>query len=309
MATTAISTVGQRATALRERLVLDWKRFQKFMLLLLHDKLAVAGLIIILVFIFVSIAAPLLVGSYPSQFERTTALQPPSSAHPFGTDWQGFDVLKLVVYGGRVSLLIGFISSLVAMLLGTTVGLAAGYYGRVTDQLLSRATDFFLVIPWLPFVLILVAILGSTLPTIIFAIAIVSWPTTARIIRSQVLTVKERQFIERARAVGSGNGFILRKHILPNVMPLVWAEAVLTISSAVFTEAFLSFFGLGWRGPGAVESWGQIANEAYTNLALLRGLWLYFAPPGIFITLVVLGFAMLGYGLEEVLNPALRRRR
>src|SRR5207249_52768 len=130
----------------------------------------------------------------------------------------------------------------------------------------------------------------------------------ARIIRAQVLTVKERQFIERARAVGSGSGVIIRKHILPNVIALVWAEAVLTISSAVFTEAFLSFFGLGWRGPGAVESWGQIANEAYTNLALLRGLWLYFAPPGIFITLVVLGFAMLGHGLEEVLNPALKRR-
>src|SRR6266571_586295 len=254
------------------------------MQLLLHNKLAVAGLVIILVFIFISVAAPLLVGSYPSQFDRTTSLQPPSTAHPFGTDWQGFDVLKLVVYGGRVSLLIGFVSSAVAMLLGTTVGLVAGYYGRVTDQLLSRATDFFLVIPWLPFVLILVAILTSSLATIIFAIAIVSWPTTARIIRSQVLTVKERQFIERA-------------------------EAVLTISSAVFTEAFLSFFGLGWKGPGAVESWGQIANEAYTNLALLRGLWLYFAPPGIFITLVVLGFAMLGYGLEEVLNPALKRRR
>ncbi len=288
--------------------MVDYLRFQKFMRQLLKNKLAFGGLLIIVAFIVTSVAAPLLVGPYPTQFDRTVSMQPPSSEHPFGTDWQGFDVLKLVVYGGRVSLLIGFISSLVAMLLGTTVGLVAGYYGRVTDQLLSRATDFFLVIPWLPFVLILVAILTSSLATIIFAIAVVSWPTTARIIRSQVLTVKERQFVERARAVGSGNGLILWKHILPNVMPLVWAEAVLTISSAVFTEAFLSFFGLGWKGPGAVESWGQIANEAYTNLALLRGLWLYFAPPGIFITLVVLGFAMLGYGLEEVLNPALKRR-
>src|SRR5881397_2186681 len=281
------------------------------MLLLLHDKLAVAGLIIILVFIFVSIAAPLLVGSYPSQFERTTALQPPSSAHPFGTDWQGFDVLKLVVYGGRVSILIGFISSIVAMLLGTSVGLVAGYYGRVTDQLLSRATDFFLVIPWLPFVLILVAILGSSLATIIFAIAIVSWPTTARIIRAQVLTVKERQFIERARAVGAGNGFILRKHILPNVMPLVWAEAVLTISNAVFTEAFLSFFGLGPPpGAGAIVSWGTMVNQAYTSLALISNppMWWYFLPPGLAITLVVLGFAMVGFGLEDVVNPRLRRR-
>ena len=221
---TIVSEASRRAIALRERATFDLMRFRKFLLLL----------------IVTSIAAPLLVAPYPTQFDRTKAMQPPSNAHPFGTDWQGFDVLKLVVYGGRVSILIGFISSIVAMLLGTTVGLVAGYYGRVTDQLLSRATDFFLVIPWLPFVLILVAILGSSLATIIFAIAIVSWPTTARIIRAQVLTVKERQFIERARAVGSGNGFILRKHILPNVMPLVWAEAVLTISSAVFTASSAS---------------------------------------------------------------------
>src|SRR2546427_10845177 len=278
------------------------------MWLLLRDKLAATGLVLILFFIVISVAAPLIVGPYPTQFDRTKAMQPPSSAHPFGTDWQGFDVLKLVIYGGRVSILIGFISSIVAMLLGTSVGLVAGYYGRVTDQLLSRATDFFLVIPWLPFVLILVAILGSSLATIIFAIAIVSWPTTARIIRSQVLTVKERQFIERARAVGSGSGFILRKHILPNVMPLVWAEAVLTISSAVFTESFLSFFGLGPRGPNVIESWGTIVNEAYQYLALINGQWWYFLPPGLFITLVVLAFAMLGYGLEEIFNPSLRRR-
>src|SRR5437016_2180855 len=186
LATTIVSEASRRATALRERATFDLMRFRKFLLLLLHDKLAAAGLVIIAAFIFISIAAPLLVGPYPTQFDRTKAMQPPSNAHPFGTDWQGFDVLKLVVYGGRVSILIGFISSIVAMLLGTSVGLVAGYYGRVTDQLLSRATDFFLVIPWLPFVLILVAILGSSLATIIFAIAIVSWPTTARIIRPRV---------------------------------------------------------------------------------------------------------------------------
>jgi len=137
---------------------------------------------------------------------------------------------------------------------------------------------------------------------------VVSWPTTARVIRSQVLTLKERKFVERARAIGANDFQILRKHILPNVMPLVWAEAVLTISSAVFTESFLSFFGLGPRGPNVIESWGTIVNEAYQYLALINGQWWYFLPPGLFITLVVLAFAMLGYGLEEVFNPSLRRR-
>jgi peptide/nickel transport system permease protein len=192
------------------------------------------------------------------------------------------------------------------MLAGTTVGLLAGFYGGVADQVLARVTDFFLVIPWLPFALILVMILGQTLGTIIIAIAIVSWPTTARVIRSQVLTIKERQFIERSRAVGAQSGFVVRKHILPNVMPLVWAEAVLTISNSVFTEAFLSFFGLGAKG--AFTSWGTMVNQAYVHQALLLGRWWYFAPPGLFITLLVLGFAMLGYGLEDILNPALKRR-
>ncbi len=231
-----------------------------------------------------------------------------SWAHPLGTDQQGFDNLKLLFYGGRVSLLIGFAASLVAMIVGTAVGLVAGYYGRATDQILSRTTDFFLVIPWLPFVIILVALMGPGLVTVIVAIAIVSWPTTARVIRSQVLSVKQRGFIERARAFGAGHGYILRKHILPSVMPLVWAEAVLTVSSAIFTEAFLSFFGLGWTGTGAIESWGQMVNFAYNSPALLKGWWWWFAPPGIFITLLVLGFALLGYGLEEILNPRLRRR-
>jgi peptide/nickel transport system permease protein len=260
------------------------------------------------VFIGISIAAPLLVGPYPSFLTLSNPFETPSWSHWLGTDGTGRDILTLLVYGGRVSLLIGFISSGVAMLLGTTIGLVAGFYGRMTDQVLSRATDFFLVIPWLPFAIIIVAVLGASLSTIILAIALVSWPTTARVIRSQVLTVKERTFIERARAVGASNGHIIRKHILPNVMPLVWAEAVLTISSAVFTEAFLAFFGFTSKAPGAMSSWGTIVNEAYASSAALRGMWWWLIPPGLLITVVVLGFAMLGYGLEEIMNPRLRKR-
>jgi len=296
----------------RERLRENRKRLQKLLRELVRRRIALVGLFIITASIAISVLAPVLVGPYPSAVQGAATLQPPSSQHLLGTDYQGRDILTLLAYGGQISLLIGFSASAVAMILGTAVGLIGGFYGRIPDQILARATDFFLVIPWLPFAIVLSMVLGPSLRTTIIAIAIVSWPTTARVIRSQVLSLKERLFIERARAVGAKMPYIIRRHVLPNVMPLVWAEAVLTISNAVFTEAFLSFFGLGPPpGAGTIVSWGTMVNQAYTALALISNppMWWYFLPPGLAITFVVLGFAMLGYGLEEIFNPALRRRR
>lgn len=289
----------------REQLSAYLARGRKTLVEILRNKLSLAGLLIILFFLVLAVFAPVLVGPYQSQLTLFKPNQPPSSAHLLGTDDSGQDILNVLVYGTQVSFLVGFVASLAAMIFGTSIGLIAGYYGRITDQLLSRITDFFLVVPWLPFVLVIVSILGNALITIVFAIALVSWPTTTRVIRSQVLSLKERQFIERARAVGAGKAYILRRHILPNVMPLVWAEAVLTVSGAIFTEAFLSFFGLG---PQGIETWGQMVNFAYNAGAMLTGKWWWFLPPGLCITILVLGFAMLGYGLEEIMNPALKRR-
>ncbi len=302
-----IETPQEEFALVRERLQNDLLRFRKFMGQVLRNRLAMTGLVIILVFVGMAILAPVLVGPYPGFLGLPAPFQAPSAAHPLGTDRIGRDILTLLVYGSQISLIVGLAASAVAMVVGTGVGLLAGFYGKMTDQLLSRVTDFFLVIPWLPFVLALVAVLGGGLVTVVFAIAVVSWPTTARVIRSQVLTLKERLFIERARAVGARNLYIVRKHILPNVMPLVWAEAVLTISSAIFTEAFLAFFGLT-RYAGGLVSWGTMVNDSYTTIALPEGMWWYFLPPGLLVTLMVLGFAMLGYGLEEIFNPALRRR-
>ena len=305
--------VGQarELSILREKVLNDLDRLQIFLRQLFRNRLAFAGAVIILVFFAMSIFAPLIAGPYPTPVQGAATLDPPSNAHILGTDYQGRDIFTLLVYGGRISLLIGFSASAVAMVLGTLVGLIGGFYGRITDQVLARATDFFLVIPWLPFAIVLSLVMGPSLQTTIIAIAVVSWPTTARVIRSQVLTVKERLFIERAKAVGAGTPYIIWKHVLPNVMPLVWAEAVLTISNAVFTEAFLSFFGLGPPpGAGVIVSWGTMVNQAYTSLALISNppMWWYFLPPGLAITLVVLGFAMVGFGLEDVVNPRLRRR-
>ncbi len=290
---------------LKERALADLNRFKTVLIQIIRKKLSLGGLIIILFFVVLALLAPVIAGPYQSALNLAEKNLPPSAEHILGTDGQGRDVWTLLVYGTQVDLIVGFAASLAAMLVGTSVGLVAGYYGRITDQVLSRITDFFLVIPWLPFVLVIVTLLEPSLQTIVFSIALVSWPTTARVIRSQVLSLKERQFIERAKAVGAGRAYIIRKHILPNVMPLVWAEAVLTISSAIFTEAFLSFFGLG---PPGVQTWGVMVNYAYNQNAMISGQWWWFAPPGIFITTLVLGFAMLGYGIEDILNPALKRR-
>ena len=300
------ATPGSESYSLfRERLLLDLSRGKKMLLQILRNKLSLAGVVIILFFVCMALFATLLVGPYQSALNLASDNEPPSAQHLLGTDGTGHDILNLLVYGTQVDLIVGFAASLAAMILGTTVGLVAGYYGRVTDQHLSRMTALFLVIPWLPFLLVLVSILEPSLATIVFAIALVSWPTTARLVRAQVLSLKQRQFIERAKAVGAGRGYIIARHILPNVMPLVWAEAVLTVSGAIFTEAFLSFFGLG---PPGVQTWGQMVNLAYNGGAMLSGQWWYFLPPGVCITTLVLGFALLGYGIEEVLNPALKRR-
>ncbi|MGI0149344.1 MAG: ABC transporter permease, partial [Thermoplasmata archaeon] len=288
-----------RGSLVRERLRNDLRRFETFLRALVRNRLALVGLVIVLSFLAFALLAPLVVGPYPTTFDKDNPLLAPSNRHPLGTDKQGFDILVILVYGSQISLLVGFTSAAVAMLLGTAVGLSGGYYGHQVDQVLARATDFFLVIPWLPFVIVLSVILGPSLLTTIIAIAIVSWPTTARIVRSQVLSLRERLFVERARAIGAGDGHVLWKHILPNVLPLIFAQAVLTISTAIFTEAFLSFFGLG---PVGSISWGTMIEDSWISLALLRGMWWYFGPPGVFITLVVLGFSLLSYGLEEVLN-------
>ncbi len=297
--------VRERSTLIREKLETDLRRFRKFLWALIRNRIAIVGLIIVVFFGILALVGPLLVGPYPTTFDKDDPLLEPSDRHPLGTDIQGFDNLVILVYGSRISLIIGFVSAAVAMVMGTLIGLLGGFYGGAVDQLFARFTDFFLVIPWLPFAIVLSVILGPSLTTTITAIAIVSWPTTARVVRSQVLTLRERLFIERARAIGAGSGHILFRHILPNVMPLVFAQAVLTISVAIFTEAFLSFFGLG--PPGTI-SWGKMIEDSWTALALLRGMWWYFGPPGLSITLVVLGFSMLSYGLEEILNPRLKRR-
>jgi peptide/nickel transport system permease protein len=194
------------------------------------------------------------------------------------------------------------------MLIGSVIGISAGYFGGKTDTALSALTNWFLVIPWLALAIILAEVNPFHLPklgNIILVIAITSWPGSARLIRSQSLSVKERTYVERSRALGSGNWHLVTRHILPNVMPVIFANTVLTVAIAILSEAALGFVGLA--DPNQV-SWGVMLNESYQAGALTAGYWWWFIPPGLAIVAFCFGVTLCGYALDEILNPRLRSR-
>jgi peptide/nickel transport system permease protein len=266
-----------------------------------------AGLIILVLFFAVALAAPLIAPS--SGLDVTKANGPvlasPSRAYPMGTDEFGRSILTLFVWGARVSLAVGIAATMFAVLLGSFVGIVAGYAGGRTEGGLMRVTEWFLVIPVLPLAIVLASVMGRSLFAIILVIGITSWPGIARLLRAQVISVKERTFVERARALGAGNGRIVGRHILPSVLPLVFANLTLTIPIAILTESTLAFLGLG--DPLRV-SWGQTLQASFDAGAVSLGAWWYYIFPGFGIIFVVLAFTMCGRALEEVLNPRLRDR-
>ena len=274
---------------------------------LLHHPVGLAGLIMLGVTLFVAIFAPVLAPYDPFETPPVTIndiYQPPSAEHPLGTDDGGKDVLSALIYGSRVSLLVGFTAAAIAIVIGGTIGIVAGYKGGNTGGALMRFTDFFLVIPDLALQIVLVAILGPSLLTIIVVIGVLGWTTTARLIRSQALTVRERKFVSRARAIGASDWYIIRRHIVPLVLPLMLANAVLVISLAILSESTLAFVGLG---DPTVISWGKMLNFAFSRGAMSAGAWWAFIPPGLAIVWVVLGTTLLGTALEDILNPRLKR--
>jgi peptide/nickel transport system permease protein len=191
------------------------------------------------------------------------------------------------------------------MLIGTVVGLTGGYFGGWTGAVLFRFTEWFLVLPFLPLAIVLASVLGRSLVNIVIVIGVTSWPGTALLIRSQVLSIKERPYVERSRALGAGHRQILGRHLLPNVVPIVFANTTLTVAVAILSETTLSFLGLG--DPTRI-SWGSMLDDAYGVGAMTTGSWWFFVPPGVCVVLVVLAFTLVGQALEEVLNPKLRER-
>jgi len=280
----------------------------------------VIGLAILSLFVILALFPTLFVG--PLQDVTTapgTSLQPPSVAFPFGTDELGRDMLNLTVHAARISMTIGLMATLITIVLGALMGIVSGYAGGLLDNLLMRLADFFLVLPTVVLAIILAPvmldvigadaeILGirATLIVIVVVIGLTSWAITARVIRSQVLSLKERMFVDRARVVGSGSGWIMRRHILPNVVNLIVAQAVLTFATAVFTETTLAFIGLG---DPAAPSWGQLLNAAQSAGAPGLGAWWYIVPPAACVVLVVVSFTLVGNALDDVLNPKAGGRR
>ena len=272
----------------------------------LKNKLAMSGTIILAFFFLLAIIGPILVPFSTMEFgEVEDILLAPSARHWLGTDDMGRDVLANVIAGSRISLLIGATATAISMIIGTLIGIVSGYFGRGIDNLLMRFTDFFLVIPWLPLMMVLAAILGTSIWNIILVIGITGWAGTARVVRAQTLSVKERQYIERTVSLGAGSFHIMMRHVLPNVFPLVFANTVLVAAVAIVSETTLSFLGLG---DPTMASWGMMLHYAFEGGATAAGAWWYYLPPGLCVVLVVLAFTLLGYAFDEILNPKLRER-
>jgi peptide/nickel transport system permease protein len=229
-----------------------------------------------------------------------------ASGHTYilGTDNVGHDILTHLIYGSRVAFLVGVLSAFFAVFFGTMIGLISGYYGGWTDTILMRATDIILVLPTLPIVLILTAIMGPNIWNIILIIALLGWPGIARVIRAQTLSLKERPFVDAARVAGSSDTKIIIKHISPNVLPFTFLYMTLLVAGAIITEAALSFLGLG--DPKAV-TWGIMLSTIQTSGNTLSAWW-WLLPPGVAITVLSLGFYLVGRAVDEIVNPRLRRR-
>ncbi len=205
-----------------------------------------------------------------------------------------------------VSLLVGLAATVLTIAIGSLVGITAGYFGGWVDSVLMRITDWFLVIPFLPLAIALAAVLDRSLWNIVLVIGVTAWPGTARLIRAQVLTVKQRLYVDRARSLGASRVHVVRRHVLPNVAPLILANVTLAVPISILTETTLAFLGLG---DPTRASWGKTLEEAFNAGAITRHAWWYYMPAGIGIVIVVLAFTLFGRAMEEILDPRLRERR
>ena len=290
---------------LRERVSSQVGRFKGFWDLYKGSRIGMLGVSLILVFVIIALVAPW-VAPYDPRALVGSSFQPPTDKHLLGTDQLGRDIYSELIWGARISLIVGLLASASSVAIGTIIGLLSGYYRGPPDSILMRITDLFITLPNLPFMLILAALIGRSVWNIIFVIAITGWTGTAKMVRSQTQSIKERPYVEAARSVGAKDRHIMIRHILPNVLPLVFANAIIGIVDAILAESGLSFLGLG---DPTKPSWGLILRHANEAGALATGRWWFIIPPGLCIMLVAIGFAFSSYSLDQILNPRLRERR
>jgi peptide/nickel transport system permease protein len=283
------------------RVARDPARWRAFLRRLFRSKGAIVGVIIVVLFVTLAVLAPLVAPYDPIKIDPLQALRGPREANVFGTDQYGRDVLSRVLYGGQISLRIGFISVGIAALAGILVGLASGYYGGWIDSVLMRIIDVMLAFPGILLALAIVSMLGPNLTNLMISVGISSIPTYARLTRGSVLAAREQLYVEAARTVGVPDGLIALRHILPNVFAPVLVAITLGIGSAIITAAALSFLGLGSQPP--LAEWGRMLSE---GRPYLREQWWISTFPGLAIMLTVLAMNLLGDGLRDALDPRLK---
>lgn len=267
---------------------------------LLDDGRARLGIVVVAMLFVAAVAAPWLARYDPMRIDLVNQLLPPSAAHWMGTDIQGRDVWARVVHGARVSLAVGVVSQGVALLLGVTLGLIAGYYGRWIDELVMRLADITLAFPTLLLLIAMVAALKPSLGVVFFTIGVVGWAAMARLVRGQVLVVRQLEYVQAIRALGARDARILVRHLLPNVIAPVVIAATLGVAGAIMAEAALSFLGLGVQPP--TPSWGAMIADGRDLHQLRNAPWTSLFP-GLAIGATVLGFNLLGDALRDALDP------
>ncbi len=273
-----------------------------FIDVLRERKSAAIGLGIIVFFVLLSVVAPY-ISPYSANVQSCAVYAPPSVHHWLGCDDGGIDMLSELMQGGRISMVVGFAATLVAMLIGGGVGIISGYFGRWPDIVLMRITDYLLVIPDLVFAIVIADVWGASLFHVIMVIGILEWAATARIIRAQVLSVRERVYVKRAKGIGASNTRIIWRHILPQVGPLLIANTVLTVAIAIYLETALAFLGL--EDP-SFTTWGTILEHAFQRTAISSGAWWAIVPDGFVIAAVIVGCFLFGQAIEDALNPRLK---
>lgn len=270
---------------------------KKFM----HNRKAVLGLIIVCFLVLAVILIPIFMKLDPYTTDRAVGFnKAPCSGHPLGTDDVGRDLFARLLYGGRISLFVGIMSTIISVLIGIPLGLIAGYFRGIAETVIMRVADAFMSFPTMVLILVLVAVFGPSILTVTVVIGVLGWTAIAKLIYGNVLSIREREYIQATKAIGMSTPKILLSEVLPNAIPPVWANISFRVAGAILTESSLSFLGMGVQTPQA--SWGNIIFAAQNLLVLTARPWVWF-PPGICIILVVVGFNFIGEGVRDALDP------
>ena len=267
----------------------------------IHNKKAMLGLAIVTILVLAVVFIPLFADLDPYTTDRAAGFnKPPSDAHILGTDDVGRDLFARLLYGGRISLFVGITSTIISVLIGIPLGLIAGYFRGTAESIIMRTADAFMSFPSMVLILVLVAVFGPSILTVTVVIGVLGWTAIAKLIYGNVLSIREREYIQAARAVGVSTKKILFSEVLPNAIPPVWANISFRVAGAILTESSLSFLGMGVQTPQA--SWGNIIFAAQNLLVLTARPWVWL-PPGICIILVVIGFNFIGEGVRDARDP------